>query len=76
MIKQGSSMTPAKALEKAIEICGSQTELAKRIGMSQQLVSYWVSTGRGIPAEHIGRVSKATKIPVKQLRADIFEGVK
>lgn len=37
------------ALERAIENAGSEAELAKRLGISQQAVNNWKRFGRDIP---------------------------
>lgn len=37
------------ALERAIEKAGSEAELAKRLGISQQAVNNWTRFGRDIP---------------------------
>lgn len=34
-------MSPAEALRKAINICGSEAELARRVGVTGQAVNQW-----------------------------------
>jgi DNA-binding transcriptional regulator YdaS (Cro superfamily) len=34
-------MTPEEALQKAKEVCGSATELSRRIGVTIQAISQW-----------------------------------
>lgn len=60
-------------IERAIAACGSQQELASRIGRSQQLVSYWKAKGV-VPAEVVPAIEAATGIPRRELRPDIFGG--
>lgn len=63
-----------QALAKAIEVVGTQAALAKALGVTQQAVSYWVTTETPVPAEYCGAIEKATAGEVKraQLRPDIF----
>lgn len=44
----------------------SQSKLARAIGVSQTLVSYWVRSGR-IPARRLRAVSRVTGLPVEAL---------
>lgn len=63
------------ALARAIEIAGSQTKLARVLGVSQQTVSYWASQKDGeVPAEHCSAIEEATGRQVKrrELRPDLF----
>lgn len=59
-------------LEKAIAKLGSQSALARAIGVSQPSVWKWVRDGKPIPAERVPAVSNATGIPLHELRPDIF----
>lgn len=61
------------ALEKAIDILGSQSALARAIGTLPQNVSYWVKNG-WVPAEAVLPIEKATKKKVRryELRPDIY----
>lgn len=49
----------------------NQTEFASHVGASQQLVSYWVKTGR-VGAAHVLNVEAATGVSRHDLRPDIF----
>jgi DNA-binding transcriptional regulator YdaS (Cro superfamily) len=61
-------------LERAILACGTQQELARRIGRSQQIVSYW-RKAKIVPAEVAGAIEEACEGAVKrhELRPDLFE---
>jgi len=59
-------------IERAIRACENQQELGRRIGRSQQVISYWKKRGV-IPAEAVPDVERATCIPRHELRPDIFE---
>lgn len=62
-----------EALNRAIEACGSQEALAQKIGVSQQLISYWVKRAKaGVPAEFVLAIEKATGIARSELRPDIY----
>ena len=61
------------AIEKAISITGSQSELARRIGVRQGTLWKWLRKGVA-PAEHIVAIERATngKISRYELRPDVF----
>ena len=61
------------AVREAIEIAGNQTKLARKAGCAQQTISDIVAGRRRLSAEIAVKISKATGIPVKRLRPDIFE---
>lgn len=56
------------ALTKAIRACGSAKELASRLGISIQAVSQW----REVPVGRVLDVERATGIPRRELRPDLF----
>ena len=66
--------SPKEALLKAVEICGSQSELARRIGgtCKQQNVHYWIENG--LTAEQVIPIEKAVNGEVSrhELRPDIY----
>jgi len=47
-------------IQKAINIAGSQSELARRVGVDQSAVSKWLFGG-GIRAHYIPAIVKATQ---------------
>jgi len=59
------------AIESAVAIAGSQSELARRIGVRQGYVWKWLRSGR-IPAERVIAVEAATGISRHELRPDIY----
>lgn len=59
-------------IEKAIAACGNQEELGRRIGQSQQVISYWKKKGI-VPAELTPAIEAATGIPRAELRPDLFK---
>lgn len=64
--------TPFEALEQALQIAGSQSELARICGVQQPTVWKWLQSSKRIPAEHVLRVEAATRIPRHYLRPDIY----
>ena len=62
-----------KALEKAIEISGSQSGLARKIGVKQANIWWWLNKSKVIPSQYVLPISKATGVPAEELLApDIF----
>jgi DNA-binding transcriptional regulator YdaS (Cro superfamily) len=60
-------------LARAIAVAGSQSELARRIGVTQAHIWQWLHRGkRRIPAEYVLKVEKATGIPRHELRPDLY----
>ncbi|MEQ1560376.1 MAG: YdaS family helix-turn-helix protein [Methyloglobulus sp.] len=59
-----------EALQKAIKSVGTQTLLAKRLGISQQRLQWW--TKNTLPAEWVIQVEKETGVPRHELRPDIY----
>lgn len=61
-----------EALERAIEIAGSQSALADLLKCKVQVVNNW--TRRGVPIERCVDIERATggKVKRAQLRPDIF----
>jgi DNA-binding transcriptional regulator YdaS (Cro superfamily) len=67
-------MNPREALERAIEIAGSQSALAAKIDVKQQTVSYWLRREDvRVPAEYCGPIEIATGISRGLLRPDLFQ---
>lgn len=60
------------ALERAIELAGSQRSLARALGISQQAVSGWIRRGSALPPEYVLAVEALTGISRHALRADIY----
>ena len=68
-------MSKSSALAKAIEVCGSQASLASRIGVKQQVISFWLTKSRlGVAAEYVIPIERATEGAVTrhELRPDIY----
>lgn len=54
-----------KALEKAIEIAGSQAELGRRSNRSQQIIHYYLNGAKRIPLDAALAFSRAVDGAVK-----------
>ena len=66
-------MTPADALQRAVNAAGGQSQLATQLGVTQSTVWYWLARSkRGLPAEHVVAVETATGVKRHDLRPDIF----
>lgn len=61
-----------KAIQRAIDISGSQSALAKSIGCAPQVVNNWLRR-ESIPAEHCPAIERATSGAVRceDLRPDV-----
>ncbi len=60
-------MTPQEALQKAIQIVGSQSRLAREIGggIKQAHVHYWLTQAPAVPAEHCPTIELIVKSEVR-----------
>ena len=68
-IARSDSGTP---LNRAIGIAGSQTALARLLGVSQMAVSRWSRGVSQLPPEHVLTVERETGISRHDLRPDVF----
>ncbi len=61
------------AVEKAIEIAGSQMALARRCGKAQSTICDWLNGKKRISPEHVHSLVAATdgKIPAYEFRPDL-----
>jgi len=61
-------------IEKAVEILGGQTKLARAVGVKPSFVSQWLSGQRPVPATRCGAIESATggKVTREDLRPDVF----
>lgn len=61
-----------EALHKAIDLIGSQAELARRLGVSAQVVHNWKIRG-SVPAEYVPAIEMATAggVRAEEIRPDI-----
>ncbi|MGE4324132.1 MAG: transcriptional regulator [Sphingobium sp.] len=66
------ALTPFEALQRAVEILGSQSALARICGVSQTAVWKWLQSSKRLPAEHVLRVEAATGVSRHWLRPDIY----
>lgn len=60
------------ALHSAIKASGSQTALARLLGIAPQVIHNWIKRGN-IPAEYCPRIERATNgaVTCEQLRPDV-----
>lgn len=60
------------ALERAVDIVGSQSAFAKFLGVSQPSVWAWIAKGKPLPAEHVLKTEARTGISRHELRPDLY----
>lgn len=60
------------ALQKAIDVAGGQSALARAIAVRQSTLNYWVLKAGKCPAEKAPAIEAATGVPRHELRPDIF----
>lgn len=63
-----------KGLEKAVEIAGSQAELARRLGKKQAHVWNWLHRDKRVPADMVIPIELATegRVTRHELRSDLY----
>jgi len=76
-MKNTTLITSNDVLEKAIKTMGSQSVLARAIGISQQNVSWWLNKSGVVPAEYVLPIEEATKsagemVTRHELRPDLY----
>ena len=54
-------MTPQEALQRVIDIVGSQSQLAREIGVKQAHIYYWLTHAAVVPAEHCPAIERLVK---------------
>lgn len=64
--------SPRTALEAAVSVAGSQSELARLLGVTQASVWAWLNKMGRIGAEYALPCERATGIPKEYLRPDIY----
>lgn len=64
--------SPAAALRAAVAAAGSQSALARILGVSQRAVWRWVTEGKELPPKHVLAIEAATGVSKHDLRPDIY----
>lgn len=67
-----STTTPFEALQQAVELAGSQAEIARIAGVSTTAVWKWVQSSKRVPAEFVLKIEAATGVSRHDLRPDIY----
>ncbi len=65
-------ITPFEALQKAVEIIGSQHKLARLCGVSSTAVWKWLQSSKRVPPTYVLRVEAATGISRHLLNPEIY----
>jgi DNA-binding transcriptional regulator YdaS (Cro superfamily) len=63
--------TQTVALVRAVDKLGGQTAAARKLGVTQQAVQYWIKTGR-VPPLRVLALEAASGVSRKALRPDIY----
>lgn len=58
-------MNPQEALQKAVDIVGSQSRLARELGVKQAHIHYWLTQASVVPAEHCPTIEHIVKHEVR-----------
>lgn len=73
MLSNKENISMLDALNRAIEIAGSQTNLAEKIGLDKaSTISVMVTRDGKASVKWAAKISEATGVPCHQLRPDIF----
>lgn len=67
-----NDLTPYEALLAVVEAAGSQSELARQLGISNTAVWKWLQSSKRIPAEYALAASRLYGVPAWALRPDIY----
>jgi DNA-binding transcriptional regulator YdaS (Cro superfamily) len=60
-----------KAITSAVQVLGSQTNLAKKLNCTPQNVQHMCATGH-VPAKHVLKIEAATGVSRNSLRPDLY----
>lgn len=61
------------SLVKAVKLAGSQSALARYIGVRQMHVWNWLNRSKGkVPGEYVLAIERATGVPRYELRPDLY----
>ncbi|WP_237437618.1 transcriptional regulator [Altericroceibacterium endophyticum] len=65
-------MTPYEALSWLVQIAGSQSALARALGISQPTVWKWLQSSKRLPAEYVLKAERLYGVSRHDLRPDIY----
>lgn len=66
------STSPAEALQRAIQVVGTQQAFATALGVTQSAVGNWISRRRPAPAERVLDIERITGVSRHDLRPDLY----
>lgn len=64
--------TPFQALQAILEMAGSQSALARALGVAQPSVWKWLQSSKRLPAEHVLKAEALYGVSRHDLRPDIY----
>jgi DNA-binding transcriptional regulator YdaS (Cro superfamily) len=61
-------------LQRAVEIVGSRSELARQLGITRAALGHWFTRDKVVPANRCRDIQRLTrnKVTAKQMRPDVF----
>lgn len=60
-------------LQRAVDVAGGQSALARKIGTRQSLIWHWLERSKkGVPAEWCQPIERETGVLAAELRPDLF----
>lgn len=65
-------LSPYEALQKAVTTAGSQSALARELGVSQTAVWKWLQKSKQLPAEYVLTAERLYGVSRHLLRPDIY----
>ena len=72
MLPMTDRITPFEALQRACDIAGSQSALARICNVAQPSAWKWFQSSKRLPPEHVLAVEAATGVDRHLLRPDIY----
>ena len=67
-----TDITPFEALLQIVDAAGSQTKLAKALGVSSTACWKWVQSSKRLPAEYVLKAERLYGVSRHDLRPDIY----
>lgn len=64
--------TPFEALQQLLAMAGTQSDLARALGVSQPTVWKWLQSSKRLPADFVLKASELYGIPPYVLRPDLY----
>lgn len=66
-----NDITPLEALQRIVEIAGSQSEAARQLGVPQPTFWKWLQSSKRLPAEYVLKAEELFGVSRHDLRPDL-----